>query len=512
MVHGIDADLRRVAIDDVVPGLGKARCEGRVLDLVIEPTAFDPASLDAISGEQSFLVVENGLQWIADYRGFLRRVHERLAVGGQLVLSVPHQFLHERKYRLPSRYDAQPLRFYTPATLTAEIEEALDPTQYRLRLLKDDDAGYDYACPIRQRPEGAQRIVAVIERLARPVWASQLHDGDDVCVERAEDSRIVALESAPVVTHVLAPAHGDVRRILVLKLDHRGDFLMARLAFERLRARFPQAHITCVCGPWNAGVAEESGLFDAVIGFGFFAEDASLKNEPDRDENIAHFAALMEGKSFDLAIDMRFYEDTRGLLQGVAARHKAGFDSWAQFGWLDIRLNLPVPTVDGRAEQDHWPVSRFSCAEGDRQDKVMVCRPAPVLGRRKAALWGPYAGLGKGRYELQMDFNTWGRNARVKLDIVCHAAQTTLFSGDVEALPGRLSSLEFALAERAEDVELRIFRPGPFDKRFDFRGARVWRAGVAVGTHQQESMVLLVELVGMRMHSAWQDRAQVMPA
>src|ERR1700694_853439 len=45
------------------------------------------------------------------------------------------------------------------------------------------------------------------------------------------------------------------RRVLVLKLDHRGDFLIGLPALEMLRATFADDHITLVCGSWNAATA-----------------------------------------------------------------------------------------------------------------------------------------------------------------------------------------------------------------------------------------------------------------
>ena len=43
-----------------------------------------------------------------------------------MIISTPHQFLYERKLRLPSRRNALHRRFYTPNTLLADVEEAID--------------------------------------------------------------------------------------------------------------------------------------------------------------------------------------------------------------------------------------------------------------------------------------------------------------------------------------------------------------------------------------------------
>ena len=45
-----------------------------------------------------------------------------------------------------------------------------------------------------------------------------------------------------------------VGKIVCLKLDHVGDLLIAAPALLLVRRSFPSAHITLLCGPWNAGL------------------------------------------------------------------------------------------------------------------------------------------------------------------------------------------------------------------------------------------------------------------
>ena len=105
------------------------------------------------------------LQHIADYRGAIAEWFRVLRVGGFLIITVPHQFLFERKISLPSRFDASHQRFYTAASLLLEIEEALDPLSYRVRFLEDNDAGFDYTKPHKHAPSSGCEVVVVLEEI-----------------------------------------------------------------------------------------------------------------------------------------------------------------------------------------------------------------------------------------------------------------------------------------------------------------------------------------------------------
>ena len=101
----------------------------------------------------------------------------------------------------------------------------------------------------------------------------------------------------PAQIRSVVPDPHAIKRILLLKLDHRGDFIMATEAFKTFRDIFEQAEITIVCGPWNAEEAETSGYLDRIVPFAFFSEDDSAQAvRPPRDELIAGFARQIEGE------------------------------------------------------------------------------------------------------------------------------------------------------------------------------------------------------------------------
>jgi ADP-heptose:LPS heptosyltransferase len=131
-------------------------------------------------------------------------------------------------------------------------------------------------------------------------------------------------------------------RILVLKLDHIGDFILAMPAMEHLRASFPDGHLTLACGSWNRDWAEQSGLFDRVVTFDFFAKVSGERSSA-TSARLGQFAELGIDTQ-DLAIDLRHDPDTRRLLMLVRATFRAGFCAPANMG--GERLDIALPDVE----------------------------------------------------------------------------------------------------------------------------------------------------------------------
>lgn len=106
------------------------------------------------------------LEHVADPVLALKEWFRVVKIGGYLIITVPHQYLYERKATLPSRWNREHLRFYTPAKLIADIENALDVNTYRIRSLRDNDTGYDYSISQAEHAQGCYEIEIVIEKLA----------------------------------------------------------------------------------------------------------------------------------------------------------------------------------------------------------------------------------------------------------------------------------------------------------------------------------------------------------
>lgn len=85
-------------------------------------------SINFLSNGWACIILYNVLQSLSESRLFLSTCFDKLSVGGMLVITVPHQFLYERKLRLPSRRTPSHRKFFTPAILLADIEEAINCT------------------------------------------------------------------------------------------------------------------------------------------------------------------------------------------------------------------------------------------------------------------------------------------------------------------------------------------------------------------------------------------------
>ena len=93
-----------------------------------------------------------------------------IKVGGFIVCTVPHQGLYEKKRFLPSNWNSDHKRMYTPASLLSSFEKALDINTYRVRHLADNDRGFDYTCGPEHHSTGCYEIELVIEKIIPPTW------------------------------------------------------------------------------------------------------------------------------------------------------------------------------------------------------------------------------------------------------------------------------------------------------------------------------------------------------
>jgi SAM-dependent methyltransferase len=131
---------------------------------------YDGRVLPFPDNSQDAIFSSHCLEHIEDYRYALREWHRVLRIGGFMVVTVPHQFLYEKKASLPSRWNQDHRRFYTPASLLAEVEESLEPNTYRLRHLMDNDDHFTYSLPPSSHSGGGYEIEMVLEKIAPPWW------------------------------------------------------------------------------------------------------------------------------------------------------------------------------------------------------------------------------------------------------------------------------------------------------------------------------------------------------
>ncbi len=452
-----------------------------------QPAAGDPPRSIAAEATQATIFAGYRLQDIRNYRAALQGWFGALRIGGHLVVVVPHTFLYERQNAMPSRWSPDQRRLYTPGSLMGEIEEALVPNSYRLRWLGDLDEGYDYSLGSLSHPVGRHDVAVVLEKIEQPSWMLSERTAPE---KPAPD---YAFEPARTRVEVASKApHG---RILVLKLDHLGDFIMGMPALERVRSAFPDAEITLVVGSWNLVAATRLQLFDHVVPFDGFPRNSGEEKDDVRG-TVSAFEAQVTGE-FDLAIDLRTDPDTRVLLQSVRARIKAGIGSKAQFRFLDIFL----PIDETRRTEAAWSIelpARDFGAQGycKRNRFAITCEARTVDTRDGAIVWGPYRRLAPGRYlfEPYMAID-WTAPGVLRFDVALNIER--IFEGVISG--GEMPTYEFTNEEDQAEAEFRLWgvdgEPVP---AFQFYGGRLSRQGASSVLHQSEYLAMLIELVAMR--------------
>lgn len=131
---------------------------------------YDGIHLPFPDNSQDYVYTSHCLEHISDYKNSIREWHRVVKVGGHIVITVPHQYLYEKKLHKPSRYNEDHKRYYTPASLLREIEESLIPNTYRVIMLKDNDEGFDYTIPPEKHSSGCYEIELVIQKIQKPSW------------------------------------------------------------------------------------------------------------------------------------------------------------------------------------------------------------------------------------------------------------------------------------------------------------------------------------------------------
>jgi len=180
-----------------------------------------------------------------------------------------------------------------------------------------------------------------------------------------------------------SPRSGSVFRILVLKLDHIGDFWMALSPLRELRSRFRDAHITLVVGSWNLNTAVQFQLADEYVAFDFFARSPKSGQKRKAPEDILR---LLPAQEFDLAIDMRVPDDTRLVLLAVKARQRAAIVDRYRHPEIDIaispsRLKLrrtPAYKLLQKLSLSGWVPRKWVNKSADR-DQLRILHVAETL-------------------------------------------------------------------------------------------------------------------------------------
>jgi ADP-heptose:LPS heptosyltransferase len=169
-------------------------------------------------------------------------------------------------------------------------------------------------------------------------------------------------------------------RILAIKIDHLGDFLLAIPALAKLRAKYPHAILDVVVGSWNVGIANQLGYFDNVYSFDFFKRKSSANASIDAEELAKLVGSLQD---YDIAIDMRRQSESRFFIGKVGAKLKVGYQTLDASidDCLDIALPIERDAAHKRTILNQTPISLqilrlVDSLPGDVNDFVRL----PALG------------------------------------------------------------------------------------------------------------------------------------
>lgn len=131
---------------------------------------YDGITLPFADESQDAVYSSHCYEHIADHIGAIRDWYRVLKVGGFIVLVLPHVHLFERRHSLPSRWNLDHKRFFTPGKLITEIEDAFPPNTFRIRHLCDNDKDFPYAAMPHEAVDGCYEIELVLEKLPPLTW------------------------------------------------------------------------------------------------------------------------------------------------------------------------------------------------------------------------------------------------------------------------------------------------------------------------------------------------------
>jgi len=133
----------------------------------IEPSypGYDGAHLPFPDNSQDYVYSSHCLEHIDNIQVVIKDWLRVVKPGGFIITVVPHRDLYEKKLELPSQFNEDHKRFYTPASLLNEFETSLPVNSFRVRHLQDNDAGHDYKQPTKEHSRGCYEIELVIQKL-----------------------------------------------------------------------------------------------------------------------------------------------------------------------------------------------------------------------------------------------------------------------------------------------------------------------------------------------------------
>lgn len=192
---------------------------------------------------------------------------------------------------------------------------------------------------------------------------------------------------------------GPSPSILVVKLDHIGDFISVLPALQRLKVCFPTSPLALLCAPFVRDLAASTGLFETIHTYDFFGERRPVAGYA----GAAHVAELkaLGLPPYDLVIDFRYDDDARVLLWGVEAQMRVAYA-----GPQRLPLDFAVPEI--------YPLSRPQAAAAvlDAKTRMIVLVEALATAGDRGIYEGP---LGHAGVALDRPYVVLAPGARLRI-------------------------------------------------------------------------------------------------
>lgn len=116
----------------------------------------------------------------------------------------------------------------------------------------------------------------------------------------------------------------NIKKILVIKLRHIGDVLLAAPLFRALKETFPDAHISALVNSGTEDALRGNPMIDEIISF-----DRNIKNLPllKRYFSEAGFLRYLRAGDFDMAVDLTGGDRAAVISLASGARYRLGWKS-----------------------------------------------------------------------------------------------------------------------------------------------------------------------------------------
>ncbi len=146
---------------------------------------------------------------------------------------------------------------------------------------------------------------------------------------------------------------GKVRKILVSRIDHLGDVLLATCALPLLKKAYPEAKIDFLAGEWSKDLLSNNPYVDEIIVYNCILQNRSGSLWQRVTSHVASFLRTLKKireERYDLGIDLRaYFGNSVPLLYISGVRYIVGYGTGG-FGFL---LDKEAPYRTGVHEVFH---------------------------------------------------------------------------------------------------------------------------------------------------------------